>query len=189
MPYKNKEDEKIYRRKYYIEHREQLLQQWKNYYIEHREQRKNYYLKNETMVDREKRLESCRKWYINNKKNKSQYQKQYNENHQEQKSKYNKQYYENNREKAIEQKKQWNKDNPEKTKEIYARHKNKRERNLGFNPLNIFFKGSVAHHINKNDVIYIPKDIHKNISHCLETGRNMEKINMLAFNFMNKGGE
>jgi len=35
-----------------------------------------------------------------------------------------------------------------------------RNRNLGFNKLNKEFKNSVWHHINNNDVVAIPKEIH-----------------------------
>jgi len=75
--------------------------------------------------------------------------------------------------------KQWRRDNPGKMREIYKRKANNR-RDLGFNPLNEYFEGSDAHHINKRDVIYIPQELHQSISHCLKTGINMGKINRLA---------
>ena len=59
-----------------------------------------------------------------------------------------------------------------------------KRRELVFNPLNQSFEGSEGHHINKNDVIYIPKEIHKSIRHCLKTGNNMLEINKLAIRFL-----
>jgi hypothetical protein len=46
--------------------------------------------------------------------------------------------------------------------------------------LNSPFMGCEGHHINKDDVIYIPKAIHRSVRHNVWTGRNMEKINALA---------
>lgn len=56
-------------------------------------------------------------------------------------------------------------------------------RKLGFNPLNNSFENSNAHHINLNDVIYIPEEYNK-ISHNVRTGRNMEIVNTYAFFFL-----
>lgn len=39
-----------------------------------------------------------------------------------------------------------------------------RRRELGSNFLNEYFEGSVKHHINDNDVIYIPGEIHRKFS-------------------------
>jgi hypothetical protein len=55
-----------------------------------------------------------------------------------------------------------------------------KRRGLGHACLNSWFIGCVGHHINKNDVIYIPGEMHKSVSHNVWTGRNMEKINALA---------
>ena len=61
---------------------------------------------------------------------------------------------------------------------------NKRHRNLGFSPLNEYFEGSEAHHINFNDVIYIPKELHWSIRHNAWTGKNMALINSVAYQFL-----
>jgi len=113
------------------------------------------------------------------------------------------QYHKNNREEILRRHKQWAKDNPEKMKEykeqwrennpehnrqwfktdkgrIAQQKYNLNRRELGLNPLNKYFEGSEGHHINKNDIVYILKELHRSISHCLNTGRNMEKINRLA---------
>jgi len=62
----------------------------------------------------------------------------------------------------------------------------KRKRNLGFNPLNRPFFGSVGHHINNNDIIYMPEEIHRAIPHCVSTGKNMNMINQIAVLYLNK---
>ena len=80
--------------------------------------------------------------------------------------------------------KKWQEEHPEIIKESWKKHHNKRKRNLGFNPLNKYFKGSEAHHINERDVIYIPKELHQNISHSLITNKNMALINSVAYQFL-----
>lgn len=59
-----------------------------------------------------------------------------------------------------------------------------KRRALGFVPLNSFFAGSEAHHINQSDVIYIPKAMHKSVSHSQWTGRGMAEMNALAGAFL-----
>lgn len=63
------------------------------------------------------------------------------------------------------------------------RHKAKR-RTLAFHPLNSPFIGCEAHHINNNDVIYMLKKIHRSIKHNVFTGYNMDKMNVLAGQYM-----
>ena len=81
----------------------------------------------------------------------------------------------------------WNKNHPKKHKEI-ERMGNKKQKakrkNLGFNPINNYFKNSNAHHINENDVIYIPEDLHKSIWHNVFTGKGIVEINSLAFTWL-----
>jgi len=42
-----------------------------------------------------------------------------------------------------------------------------KRRQLGFIPLNKFFPNSEGHHINFEQVIYMPKELHQNIRHSL----------------------
>lgn len=58
-----------------------------------------------------------------------------------------------------------------------AKHSSKRKRNLGFKPLNKYFSNSHAHHIDREYVIYIPKELHMSVSHNIFTGKNMDIIN------------
>lgn len=64
-----------------------------------------------------------------------------------------------------------------------SKHAHKR-RGLGYNFLNEYFEGCEKHHINYNDVIYIPKETHKEIWHSLFQNKNMEQINTLALFFI-----
>jgi len=83
-----------------------------------------------------------------------------------------------------EEVKQWRKENPDKVRGYAKKQSNRRHRDLGFIPLNEYFEGSDAHHINKNEVIYIPKKYHRSICHCLETGKNMALINSIAWDYL-----
>ena len=53
--------------------------------------------------------------------------------------------------------------------------------------LNKRFKGSEMHHITQSIGIYIPKELHRHISHNLKNGRNIGEINMLSLQFINGG--
>lgn len=60
-----------------------------------------------------------------------------------------------------------------------------KRRDLGFIPLNAPLDGinCDAHHISKENVIYIPTVIHNAIPHNLKTGKNMKLINSIAEGF------
>jgi len=69
---------------------------------------------------------------------------------------------------------------------VGKRHNDKRRRELGWNPINKWFKGSDGHHfrytndINSpdNDIgLYAPRELHKSIIHNGNTGKNMAVIN------------
>jgi hypothetical protein len=68
----------------------------------------------------------------------------------------------------------------EQVRGVMLRSKCKR-RQLGSIQLNIPLKGDVAHHINKQEIVYIPAEIHRSIAHNVWTGKNMDKINSFAF--------
>lgn len=53
--------------------------------------------------------------------------------------------------------------------------------------LNERFDNSEFHHITKSTGIFIPKNLHKSIFHSMKTGKNMKKINKLAFNYLING--
>ena len=56
-------------------------------------------------------------------------------------------------------------------------------RNFGFIPLNEWFEGCEAHHIDKEFVIHIPKEMHRSVWHSVTKNINMDKINDLAIDY------
>ena len=80
---------------------------------------------------------------------------------------------------------EWIEENRDKWLHYKKKHNHKR-RGLGFFQLNDFFPNSVGHHINRETVIFIPIKLHKTISHNVFTGENMDKINKLAIDFLEK---
>jgi len=165
MPYKDKEKQRQYHkkynkehidetrersRKYYKKHKEKILQnhkQWneqnyKQFYQKHRQQiiqcSKQYYENN-----KERALQRRRQYYQSNQKNILQYHKKYRENHKKISSQYNKQYRQT-----------------EQGKEIIRQNRDKR-RKLGSVALNKKFPNSHFHHINNKEGVYIPEAIHK----------------------------
>lgn len=69
------------------------------------------------------------------------------------------------------------------TKLWKARSCNKR-RGLGSNFLNGPFLNSEGHHINQNDIIYIPKEWHHIVAHDVWKGKNMDVVNSYAYFFL-----
>ena len=110
--------------------------------------------------------------------------KQYYDEHRKEISAYKKQWYEQNKEKKDQQTKAWMKSHIERWREIERKVQSKRRRGLDFIPLNEWFEGCEAHHVDKERVIYIPKEIHQSIRHNVWTGENMDEINALAFNYL-----
>jgi len=72
---------------------------------------------------------------------------------------------------------------PDRKAEIFRKHQAKR-RVLGYVPLNRPFDGCEGHHIDREHVIYIPKEIHQSVQHNMWTGVNMEVINARALAYL-----
>lgn len=68
--------------------------------------------------------------------------------------------------------------------EVSVRRSEARRRNLGYIYLNAWFVGCDGHHVDTEQVIHIPHALHHSIWHCQRTGRGMETINVLAFEFL-----
>jgi len=183
-----------YCKQYYINNKKRICQYDKQYRLEHlediKQRKKKYYLDNrEKILDRQKqyskthpRPEYHRQYFITHKDKCSEYQKQYQKTNQS--KEYHKQYIKNNRVKVIEGQRKWRIEHPKEARKIAIRHYNKRERNLKFEPLNEYFEGSEAHHLDKIYIVYIPKEEHRSIYHCLEKGNGMEEINKIAMNYI-----
>lgn len=85
--------------------------------------------------------------------------------------------------------KAWRRDNPEAYKRIgdqNSRRQISKRRGMGFAPLNECFDGAHAHHVNNDQVIYVPADLHNSIRHNLQTGQGMQRMNALAFQYLFK---
>ena len=54
-------------------------------------------------------------------------------------------------------------------------------RNFSFIPINEEFLGCAGHHIDKDFVIYIPKELHQSIYHSVTKDINMKEMNEAAF--------
>jgi predicted transcriptional regulator len=61
-----------------------------------------------------------------------------------------------------------------------------RRRLLGFVALNELFPGAEAHHVDNEQIIYLPHDLHRSIYHRQTDGYGMAKINAVAYNFLFK---
>ena len=145
---------------------------------EKREYDKKYQQSNKEKIKKQKH-----EYYLANKEEILKRTHEYQQTNKEKKKEYDKKYQQVNKEKCAEATKRWQHKNPEKVGERYRRHSNKR-RGLGSNALNKPFEGSEGHHINFNDVIYIPKELHRIVSHSVWTGKNMGLINNLAYQFL-----
>ena len=88
-----------------------------------------------------------------------------------------KKYYSKNKERLDKYNKKWKKDNKNKTKIYWLKHQHIRKRNLGFNLIyyNIIDEIYVYHHINDNDVVCIPIDLHE-----LYSGRNLDEHHFMC---------
>jgi hypothetical protein len=59
-----------------------------------------------------------------------------------------------------------------------------KRRRLGCVPVNEPFPGCEGHHIDTEHVIYIPKELHRSVYHCLRSGQGMDTINTLAYEWL-----
>ena len=148
-----------------IDKKEQKREYDKAYRTTHREQKREY--DNAWYLIHKERLQGCRRDYYST--------------HKKQIKAYEKTYRLTHKERRYERAKRFRK--TPKGKIYYANH-TARRRTLGFTPLNQWFKGSHAHHIDRERVIYIPKELHRSIWHSIPQNRGMNKINLAAVRFL-----
>ena len=139
------------------EERREYNKQWRDNHLG--------YDKHYNDTHKEERKEHRRKRYLKNK---------------EQENEYNRNYYRTHKEEHAELGKRWNKEHPERRRELWRKCSNKRERNLGYIPINNWFEGSNFHHLDKDSGVYIPEWLHKAYWHNQWTGQGMDKINEVA---------
>ena len=86
-------------------------------------------------------------------------------------------YRKNHKDKYQEDINRWRENNPEKYLEIRKRAFTRRQRNLGFHKISFSLEAEFDwHHVNKNDVVAIPRWIHREIRHKLSEKNNLEGI-------------
>ena len=147
---------------------------------------------------KDERKVRSRRWYVNHKEEMSAWGKKRNIEHGEELKIYQAAYYVANKERRTVQIAVWQKANadlirtaekawialhPEQMR-AKRRKAHAKRRVLAFVPLNLPFAGSEAHHIDKEHVVFIPKELHKSVSHDIWVGRNMEQINALAMRWL-----
>lgn len=174
---KNKENHDVWIKT----HKSNIKKSQEKYLKTHKEERKKsshrYYEKN-----KEKILEYNREYYELRKEEHNKYMREYTKTHKVQLRERRQKYYQNHKEEI--KRKTSNYAKTKKGKEVSSKCIHRRKRDLGFVPLNERFENSEAHHINENEIIYIPKELHQSIRHNLKTGKNMFEINMNAFEFL-----
>ena len=69
---------------------------------------------------------------------------------------------------------------------VWIRKQKAKRRALGFVSLNDPFGGSEGHHVDNEQVIYMPKALHRSVYHRQADGRGMAEINAIAYNFLFK---
>jgi len=169
---------KIEKHLYYLKNRARISKRTKKYAQNHPEQCRKY----------------TKKWLMNH----PDYQKNYHFEHLEQEVKRYKKWAKDNPILIKENQRKYYKRHPERMREKYKNHRKKRpelykgydrkheakRRKLGFIPLNEPFEGSEGHHIDFTFVVYIPRELHISIRHCIWTSHNMELINAKAFEYL-----
>jgi len=163
---------KNYCKEYYRKHRNEKLAHQKQWYETHRSEKLAY----------------DKRWYETRRDEILAHKKQWRETHRNEILAHQKQYYKEHRDEILAYGRQWRESHREQNRE-FERRKNFKRRSLGFIPLNKPFEGSEAHHICATFVIYIPKDMHRSIYHSIWTGKNMDEINKLAWEWVKHEGE
>ena len=118
--------------------------------IEDEKQNKEWYKRNSEHL-----IEKNQRWRKENPELNKVRRKKYYKNHSEQIKERMKENYKKNSEYCKKKMKKWYRKNPDKISIYHSKR-----RKLGYNILNTYFENSVGHHVNNNDVVYIPENIH-----------------------------
>ena len=133
---------------------------------------------------RKNNKEKLKKYYINNKQKINERNTNWRNSNKEHICLYAVEYRKDHVKQTAENNHNWKINNKEKRKKLNKKAHTKRKRNLGFIPLNKKFDGADGHHIDKQHVVYIPKELHMSIPHNQNNIESMEKINELTLNWM-----
>lgn len=177
----------IYSPKYRETHREQLNRAQKKYLETHPEMKEYFQLYYETHKEHLKELTKA--WVKNHPDKVKEYQREYFKKsykpHPRQKrftSEELKQHRRNylNRSEVKQHNKErlknWRKEHPEEYK-LRQKKQDFKRRGLGNSCLNKRFEGSHGHHVNFNEVVFIPESLHNSVWHNVWTGKGMSEIN------------
>lgn len=195
----NTEKLKAYHRGYYLTHQKQV----KSYILTHKDHMKEYqkaYDKVYRITHHDRIKERRSIYYQAHKEEFALKSKIYRAEHKEQIKTRNSEYKLAHREKLITQSRIYSVTHREKIKAYLQSQAGKasnrrnskkmkaKRKQFGFIPLNEYFDGSHGHHINKEMVIFIPKELHESTRHSVLQNRNMETINKKSFDFMEENG-
>ena len=152
----NKEKIKIYNKNYRKSHNEVILIYRQTHKKEHLNHSKNYYLNHK---DKSKQWQ--KDYYEKNKEYILERNKIYRQNHKKELESIYKKYAEDHKEEIKQYMKEYRKTEQWKLRD--ANHHDKRKRNLNSNLLieNIIDEKSERHHIDDDNIVFIPEDLHK----------------------------
>lgn len=186
--YKHKDKTRKHQKEYYLANREKIRQQQREYGIRYRAEHK------------EEELNKVKKWQKEHPEKHRENARRSYQKHREKKLLAAKIYRIENPEKFKENKRNYRKTHTKEIKDYMKeylktkngilskkKHYHKRYRELGFISLNDWEAGtpdSEGHHLDKINVIYIPEELHKSISHNVYTGKNMDTINLRAWDYL-----
>lgn len=158
MPFKTKEERKVYDKIYYEQNKERIIERKRQHRLDNAEQYKER--------DKER--------YIKN----PEYGKNYYWTNKERLQKNFKEWYKEN----TDYKQNWRKNNPEKNR-LYDLKNKKSRKDWGTLPINEYFNDSHFHHLHISNHfigIYIPIKLHQSVNHKYNDEKSMNKINKLA---------
>jgi hypothetical protein len=69
---------------------------------------------------------------------------------------------------------------------VWMPKQNAKRRAMGYVPLNLPFPGCEGHHMDNEQVINMPKVLHRSVYHNQTTGQGMAKMNAIAYDFLSK---
>ena len=172
-------------RRYYREHAEEVKRKRRDCYQKNHDKELQY-AEEYKNKNSDKVKEATRKWKLNNPEKykvseRISNQKKY-ERHGTKIKQNVKEYAHKNKPIVAERRRKYRQTEHGKT--MIRKDIHKRRRELGYAPLNPRFKGCAAHHIDKETVIHIPKELHEAIPHSQNNTESMRNINILAFAFL-----
>ena len=175
----HKEEINARSKKWREENKERICERDRKYRQEHEKEIKEYKERNKEKIQKQIKV-----WQDKNREYVREKQRINSMGHSDENKERSKTFYWDHREENLKKSKEYRES--KKGKQVKRKSNAKRRRNLGFHPLNEPIDGidCDGHHIDSENVIYIPRELHQSIPHNLQTGKNMFEINMNAFEFL-----